>query len=153
MLPCDSYSSFSYGRPRFRPSTGLPWNGSITITASLTNTGNVTAAEVAQLYVHDVVASRVRPIRELKGFKKVSLDPGQSVDVSFVLTRADLSFAALQPSKERGHSGEGGAIEADSAARTVEPGLFDVWVTDSAEGGAAGAPAQFELLAPGCSLA
>jgi beta-glucosidase len=153
-IPFDRYSSFVYGRPRFEPSTGLAWNGSINITSSLTNTGNVTAQEVAQLYVHDVVASRVRPIRELQGFQKVSLAPGQSVDVSFALTRADLSFAALQPPHgRRGHGG--GAIESDSAAQTVEPGMFDVWITHSAVGGSSKdsegrAPSQFELHAPEC---
>ena len=95
----------------------------------------------------------MRPVRELKGFRQVPLAPGKSLDVSFTLTRSDLSFAALQGGKGqlqlRG-------IEADSAAQTVEPGLFDVWVTHSAVGGAEdsemASPLQFELHAPGCLL-
>ena len=50
----------------------MAWDGMIEITTKLTNTGAREATEVVQLYVHDVVASRVRPVRELKGFKKVS---------------------------------------------------------------------------------
>ena len=114
--------------------------------------------------IHDVVASRVRPVRELKGFRKVPLAPGKSLDVSFTLTRSDLSFAALQGGKgqhqhQHQHQHDGrhdDGIEADSAAQTVEPGLFDVWVTHSAVGGAEdgemASPLQFELHAPGCLL-
>jgi beta-glucosidase len=75
--------------------------------------------------VHDRVASRVRPIRELKGFRKVALQPGEQVEVEFVLDRHALAFTRA--------NGEFGA----------EPGLFDLWIAPSAE---AGEPVRFELL-------
>lgn len=89
-----------------------------------------------QLYIHDRVASRVRPVRELKGFAKVHLAPGASQVVTFTLTRADVSFAALGATM----------IDADTDAKVVEPGMFDVWVTSSAT---AGTSAAFELFEGG----
>ncbi len=63
-----------------------------TVSATLTNTGSVAGAEVVQLYVSDVEASVERPVKELKGFQKVYLKPGESRKLSFSLDRKDLSF-------------------------------------------------------------
>ena len=63
-----------------------------TVSATLTNTGSVAGAEVVQLYVSDVAASVERPVKELKGFQKVYLKPGESRKLSFSLDRKDLSF-------------------------------------------------------------
>jgi len=114
----------------------MAWDGTIEITTKVTNTGPREATEVVQLYVHDVVASRVRPVRELKGFEKISLASGASVAVQFTLNRAMVSFAALA---------RGGA-DANGPEVTVEPGIFDVWVAPSATAG--GNSTQFELLPP-----
>ena len=130
-----TYTSFEYGAPTFIPAAGMPWDGEIKITTKVTNTGTRTGEEVVQLYVHDVAASRVRPVRELKGFSKIELDAGETQEVTFVLTRSDVSFAALDRT----------AIESSGNGKTVEPGMFDVWVTASA---AAGNATQFELLGP-----
>jgi len=111
----------------------MEWGGTLSIKTNLTNVGNVAADEVVQLYIHDKVASRVRPVRELKGFQKVHLAPGASEVVTFTLARADVSFAALGKT----------LIDADSDAKVVEPGFFDVWVTSSAT---AGNSASFELI-------
>ncbi|MGN6620110.1 MAG: fibronectin type III-like domain-contianing protein, partial [Sphingomonas sp.] len=106
----------------------LPWSGSIQISARLTNSGNRAATEVAQLYIHDRVASLTRPIRQLKAFRKVTIAPGASETVRFTLDRSDLEFLGrdLKP--------------------TVEPGTFDVWIAPSAQ--AEGAHGAFDLLAP-----
>jgi len=64
----------------------------ITVTAMVTNTGDVAGSEVVQLYLHDKEASVARPIKELKGFDKVYLAPGESKQISISLTKRDLSF-------------------------------------------------------------
>jgi beta-glucosidase len=62
------------------------------VTFRLTNSGDTTGTETAQLYVHDVEASVMRPFKELKGFERVSLKPGESREVTMTLTEKDLSF-------------------------------------------------------------
>lgn len=120
-----SYTQFKYSAPVL-DDTQLAWDGSLRVQARITNTGERAGEEVVQLYVHDRVASRVRPIRELKGFRKIALQPGEHADVEFVLDRHALSFTRA--------NGEFGA----------EPGLFDLWIASSAEAGEA---VRFELLA------
>lgn len=96
----------------------------IEVTATVSNTGKRAGDEVVQLYIHDVVASHTRPIRELKGFQRVSLAPGQSKQVRFTLARQDLQFWV-------------------DGAWVVEPGTFHIWVsTDSTNG----ERKQFELV-------
>jgi beta-glucosidase len=102
-------------------------NGSIQISATVTNSGRRAAEEVVQLYIHDRVASITRPVRELKAFRKVALAPGQSQTVRFTLTAADLTFYGLQDRP------------------VIEPGTFDVWIAPSAE--AEGVHGTFELAA------
>jgi beta-glucosidase len=65
-----------------------------TITASIriTNSGNRNGEEIVQLYVRDVVGSVTRPVKELKGFSKIKLAPGESKNVIFKLTSGDLAF-------------------------------------------------------------
>lgn len=95
----------------------LGWSDTLTVSATITNAGRREAEEVVQLYIRDRVASVTRPIRELKGFKKVRLAPGETREVEFSLTRQDLTFIGrdLRP--------------------VVEPGVFDVWVAPSATSG------------------
>ncbi|MBM0108679.1 beta-glucosidase BglX [Steroidobacter sp. S1-65] len=111
-----TYSRFNYERPRLSTER-LPWSGTLTVTAKITNTGEREAEEVVQLYIRDCVASMTRPIRELKGFRKVRLPPGASTDVQFTLTRQDLAFYNLE------------------MQFVAEPGEFDVWVAPSATTG------------------
>jgi beta-glucosidase len=68
--------------------------GSQTITASftLTNTGKYEGEEVVQLYLRDEIASLVRPVKELKDFKKVRLRPGESTVIKFIIDREKLAF-------------------------------------------------------------
>ena len=64
----------------------------LTIQVPVTNTGKVAGAEVVQLYIQDVEASVDRPVKELKGFEKIYLEPGQTKTVEFVIDQSSLSF-------------------------------------------------------------
>jgi beta-glucosidase len=86
-----SYTTFSYGAVK-ASAPAFDKTGSVKISATLTNTGKVAGTEVAQLYVRDLVGSMTRPIKELKGFERVTLAPGESKEVVFALTAKDLAF-------------------------------------------------------------
>ena len=120
------YARLRYGPPELS-ATRLAWDDSLTATATITNKGRRAGEEVVQLYIHDRVASRVRPVRELKGFRKIELAPGESRTVAFTLSRLDLAFR-----------------DADDQL-SAEPGLFDLWIAPSC---VAGDAATFELLGP-----
>ena len=111
-----TYSTAGYSATQVS-STTLAWNGSVTVSATVTNTGARRMHEVAQLYIHDKVASITQPIRALKGIKHLDLDPGQSAKVEFTLTIADLAFVH------------------QDLKRAAEAGAFDVWVAPSSVGG------------------
>jgi beta-glucosidase len=86
----------------------------------VTNTGRRAGEEVVQLYIQDVASTVTRPVRELKGFTRVTVAPGETRPVEFVLTPAELGFY-------------------DREMRfVVEPGAFKVWVGTSSEGGLEG---------------
>jgi beta-glucosidase len=104
----------------------MPSAGSVRVSATITNRGRRAAEEVAQLYIHDRVASVTQPIRVLKAFRKIALAPGQSQVVTFTLTPADLAFYGLEDRP------------------TIEPGTFDVWIAPSAE--AEGVHGSFDLV-------
>lgn len=104
-----SYSSVAYSDIRTSDPV-MPLAGAITILADVTNTGPRAVDEVVQLYVRDLVGSVTRPVRELKGFRKVRLLPGEHRTVSFTLTARDLAFHGR-------------------AQRLVtEPGDFHAWI-------------------------
>jgi beta-glucosidase len=86
-----SYTTFTYSEPRVSPAE-IDAAGSLRVSATVTNTGQRAGTEVVQLYVRDLVGSVTRPVKELKGFQKVELQPGQSRDVAFTLTASDLAF-------------------------------------------------------------
>ncbi|MES2880857.1 MAG: beta-glucosidase BglX [Bacteroidota bacterium] len=86
-----SYTSFSYGDVQLS-STSLKGNQTLTATVAVTNTGKYTGKEVVQLYIRDVVGSVTRPVKELKGFQKIELKPGETKTVSFSITPNDLKF-------------------------------------------------------------
>ncbi len=97
-----SYTSFELSDAAVRPS-----GDGFAVSALLHNTGSVAGAEVVQLYVADDEASVPRPAKELKGFQKIYLQPGESAPVRFTLSRQDLSF-----------------FDADAHAWVAEPGGF-----------------------------
>jgi beta-glucosidase len=85
------------------------------VNVEVANHGEMTADEVVQLYVRDLVANVTRPVRELKGFKRVRLDPDQTVTVDFELHTDDLAFFGRDNSL------------------MIEPGAFHLWVGGSSE--------------------
>lgn len=104
-----SYTDFEYSDLRL--SSGTIRNGEIlTVKVTLKNAGNADGTEVAQLYIRDLVGSIVRPVKELKGFKRVSLKAGESKTIEFSLTTDDLAFYGRDLIKK------------------AEAGDFSVWV-------------------------
>jgi beta-glucosidase len=77
----------------------------ITVTAMVKNTGDVAGAEVVQLYLHDIESSVERPVKELKGFAKVYLAPGESKQISISLNKRDLSFWDITTNNWKAESG------------------------------------------------
>lgn len=86
-----SYTTFKLSNARANAAS-MTRDGRITFTVNVKNTGKRAGAEVVQLYIHDVKASLDRPEKELKGFKKVWLQPGESKDVDITIDNSALSF-------------------------------------------------------------
>jgi beta-glucosidase len=86
-----SYTTFDYDRVEFSAKESRPGKP-IVIRASIANTGEVPADEVTQLYVHQRSGRLARPVRELKGFRRVRLEPGERKEVEFSLTTDDLAY-------------------------------------------------------------
>jgi beta-glucosidase len=104
-----SYTTFDVSAPRLSAQTIKP-TGSVDVDVEVKNTGARAGDEVVQLYIHDQVSSVTRPVKELKGFERVSLAPGETKTVKFTLTPHSLWF-----------------WNADMK-RVVEPGDFDIMV-------------------------
>ena len=86
-----SYTTFSYSKPTLSATEFGP-KGSLSATVTVTNTGSRPGTETVQLYIRDLVGSVTRPVRQLKGFERVSLAPGESRQVSFEITPELISF-------------------------------------------------------------
>lgn len=86
-----SYTSFQYSGLKLS-SAQMKMNGTVTVSVEVKNTGNRSGAEVVQLYIRDEYSSVARPVKELKGFKKIWLEPGQTQTVRFVINKEMLSF-------------------------------------------------------------
>ena len=115
-----SYASFAYRDLEIEtPRVGL--DGTLVISATIANTGDRAGDEIVQLYVRDLVGSVTRPVKELKGFRRVSLDPGEERRVRFAVPVQQLGF-------------HGPAMQ-----YLVEPGEFSVWVGPNAAQGLEGA--------------
>ncbi|MFC1552432.1 glycoside hydrolase family 3 N-terminal domain-containing protein [Candidatus Latescibacterota bacterium] len=104
-----SYTTFAYSNLRVSNDTIGP-EGSFTVSVDITNTGDVAGDEVAQLYIRDVVSTVARPVKELKGFERITLTPGEKRTVEFEVTPDELSFLDVDMN------------------RIVEPGTFDIMV-------------------------
>ena len=92
-------------------------NDVIKVEFDLKNTGNYEGTEVAQLYIRDLVGSVARPVRELKGFDRITLKAGESKHLTFELPVSELAFYNSE------------------LVKAVEPGKFQLWVAgDSASG-------------------
>jgi beta-glucosidase len=110
-----SYTSFKLDDVKVDPPK-IGVAGRATVTVDVTNTGARAGDEVVQLYVHDRVASVTRPVKELRGFERVSLAPGERKTVRFIVGPEALRFTN------------------EAMARVVEPGLVDVMVGTSSAG-------------------
>lgn len=116
-----SYTTFRYSDVKLS-SEKLKQTDALIVTCNITNVGNYDASEVVQLYICDRVASLIRPVRELKGFKKVFIKAGETQTVSFQLTASDLAFWH------------------DAKVKKAEAGEFLVWVSADSQ---TGTPARF----------
>ncbi len=86
-----SYTSFGYSGLHLNKTTITP-SDTLVVSVTVENTGEVSGEEIVQLYIRDMVASVTRPVKELKGFKKIALNPGDSKVVEFKITAKDLKF-------------------------------------------------------------
>lgn len=121
-----SYTKFAFSdlkldRLRIKPTENVK------VSVNVTNTGKVKGDEVVQLYIHDVAASVTRPVKELRGFRRITLNPGEKRTVEFELTPKQLEFLGrnLKP--------------------VVEPGEFEVFVGNSSD---SGLQSTFEVIDP-----
>lgn len=109
-----SYTKFDYGKATIDKSTGSA-DDIFTVTVPVTNVGDREGKEIVQLYVSDLKSSVERPVKELKGFKKVNLKPGETAEVVFEIGRDALSY-----------------FDADRHEWVVEPGKFEAVIAASA---------------------
>ena len=107
-----SYTTFAYSNLKLNPAR-ISATDNARVSVTVTNTGKRAGDEIVQLYIRDLVSSVTRPIMELKDFKRISLGPGESKTVEFVITPDKLSFLDL------------------NMKSVVEPGWFDIMVGTS----------------------
>ena len=120
-----TYTTFKYGEIFVEDvEGGIGTNDIIRVQTVLTNIGDKEATEVVQLYVRDLVGSVTRPVKGLKGFKRVTLAPGACKEVVFELNIQDLAFYGKDMVKK------------------VEPGKFQLWIAGDS---ASGTPVEFEV--------
>lgn len=120
-----TYTTFEYGQTHVEDSEGaFGVNDVIRVQTNVKNTGDREATEVVQLYVRDLVGSVTRPVKELKGFKRVTIAPRETAEVVFELDIQDLAFYGKDMVKK------------------VEPGKFHVWIAGDS---ASGTPVEFEV--------
>ena len=116
-----SYMTFAYSATKIASHSAsaaeLNRDGTITVEATVTNTGSRDGAEVVQLYIRQRGTSVVRPVRELKGFQKIVLAAGESKLVKFTLTKKELAFWNIE------------------MQHVVEPGELTVWIAPDSQSG------------------
>lgn len=105
-----SYTTFSYSKPVLSASS-MSLGGHVKASVTVTNTGSRDADEIVQLYIHDVAAKMARPVRELKGFRRIHLKAGESQTVEFEINRKTLQYydmdgnALLEPGEVKIYTG------------------------------------------------
>ena len=112
-----SYTTFRVDRLRLSKKTVKAGEGT-EASVEVTNTGSVAGDAVAQIYIHQRAGSASRPVRQLKGFERVALQPGETKTLKFALGKDELEFWSPQ-----------------SKTWVVEPGMFDVWAGEDSTGG------------------
>ena len=108
-----SYTTYEYGKPQLS-AKNMQGNDSITVAVKVKNTGTTYGKEIVQLYIGDDKCSLPRPLKELKGFRKVALNPGEEKEIEFVIHTDDLKF-----------------YDDAKQAWTAEPGDFKAYVAAS----------------------
>ena len=93
-----SYTDFEYSDIKVSNSE-MKVDGEITVSATITNKGNIKAKEAVQFYIKDVIGQVTRPNKELKGFEKIELNPGESKTVTFTITPKMLEFTGIKMEK------------------------------------------------------
>ncbi len=120
-----AYTTFDYGKVRL-DAPEMKSGGTITASLKITNTGKRAGTAVPQLYIRALAASAgPRPVRELKGFQKIRLQPGETRDIAFTLSGKELGYYDIQ------------------GRWLVEPGKFQIWISQDS---ASSDPASFELV-------
>ncbi|MEK3883262.1 glycoside hydrolase family 3 N-terminal domain-containing protein [Paenibacillus sp. PL2-23] len=109
-----SYTTFQYRHLQLSSNT-MPMNGCVTVTVEVSNTGERAGDEIVQLYIADLVSSVTRPVQELKGFMRITLQPGEAQTVAFRIEPSMLSFTG------------------EDYEMTVEPGAFKIMVGSSSK--------------------
>jgi len=118
-----SYTTFKMGKV-VADKQELTADGKITFTIPVTNTGSVAGAETIQLYVSDLKASVERPIKELKAFRKVFLQPGETQQISLTLDKSALSFYNDQTGQWTAEPGEFKALIGTSSKNIISDYKF-----------------------------
>jgi beta-glucosidase len=111
-----SYTTFEYSNLKLSANE-LPLGSAVTVTATIKNTGNRTGTEIVQCYIRDVAASYIRPVRELKSYQRITLQPGESTQVDFTLGNNEMGF--YHP----------------DGTYVVEKGEFKIWIAPNAAEG------------------
>jgi len=110
-----SYTTFTYGNLTLSDDA-MSTTGSITVKAGVTNSGAWDADEIVQLYIRDRVGSITRPVKELKGYKRIHIKKGETAVVEFILRAEDLAFF-------------------NGTETLTEPGEFDIWIGPDSDTG------------------
>ncbi len=111
----ESYTSFRIGKAK-ASAASITTADSLSFTVSVTNTGKVAGSETVQLYIHDCESSLPRPYKELKGFRKVYLQPGETKEVTITIGKDALSF-----------------YDDKAASWTTEPGQFEALIGNASD--------------------
>ena len=109
-----SYTTFEYSNLKIIPKH-ISVNDNSEITVDITNTGKYTGTEIVQLYIHDLVSLPTRPIKQLKDFNRITIEPGKTETVKFLLTPDKLEAIGLEMKRE------------------IQPGEFEIMVGKNSE--------------------
>jgi beta-glucosidase len=104
-----SYTTFDYSNLKISPGK-IPVNGTAEVTIDIKNSGKAKGDEIVQLYIHDLVSLPTRPVKELKDFKRITIEPGKTETVKFFITREKLEAFGMDMKRE------------------VQPGKFEIMV-------------------------
>jgi len=120
-----SYTTFQYSVPRLSETT-MKRNGAVIVSVDITNTGSMKGDEIVQLYIHQKVGSVTRPVKELKGFARVSLQPGEVKTIQFFLQADKLAFW----NADMKHVVESGIVELAVGRNSVDMQRINLIVID-----------------------